>query len=712
MIEIPDPVSLDPPPGDAGALEDVVEDVAGAAYWLTVLSSDLSGPAASAPGWLGADAAAAAAQVGAVAGIATDCSAAVAAAAHRLRRHHDLLVQVRRQIAALQEGQDADFAAAWQRLGAMGDLPLAVMNDVPELLAVVEPLRASEAARRAQHAALLEELAEDAAVTAAVLAGSSAVVGGQGSRGDGDRVLLYLAAELPGWGEGELAARGEALAQGWIEVLDPLKHNELARRALVLASSPAFAEALLVGLGRDKVSVALTHIGDGVVGSESALARLLATVFGSAPAGGPPGGPLDRVLSAQYVQDAQPDGAPDHVMYGLAAVLRASTALPSGGLRQQTVVGWSRQILARERALLDITGGPQYASTGDVVDSLPEVLGALNHLGSPSAAAAVLSERIAWPLLLGRPWMDGGAALAEVAALAGADAGPEGERATRLGLEALGSGLADGDPDGWTVDRGTAAAVSPALASAVARHVTVATGVLSLGVDGELGGRAGDVLRGLGYLTLDERAEQAVEAALAEWVRAQPVPVELLCGPLPLPVVAVPSAFLAVREYGQRLAHALEGFELQAQAERDERMWQWTVGLLVELPKHAGWGAALGIVEGYAAMALDRDGRWETRPDSGRRFDEADAAGAVLAATPTVGPGVRAVLAGHAQVVFDRTSEALGEPRAPVPEERNLVAPLVEAAAGAAVDGAWKKAEFPPTRLAGVVLGAAWNAID
>ena len=106
MTGVPEPVPLDPPPGDVGALEDVVEDVAGAAYWLTVLSGDLSGPAASAPGWLGDDAAAAAAQVSTVAGIARECSAAVGAAAHRLRLHHDLLRDVRRQVDALRAEQN------------------------------------------------------------------------------------------------------------------------------------------------------------------------------------------------------------------------------------------------------------------------------------------------------------------------------------------------------------------------------------------------------------------------------------------------------------------------------------------------------------------------------------------------------------------------------------------------------------------------------
>jgi hypothetical protein len=302
---------------------------------------------------------------------------------------------------------------------------------------------------------------------------------------------------------------------------------------------------------------------------------------------------------------------------------------------------------------------------------------ALEDLRSPSAAAAVLGEPAAWSLLLGRSWADGGAALAEVAALAGADDGPDGERATRLALEALGHGLADGDPDGWTVDRAVAAVVSPALASAAAQHVTVLTGALGLGLDEELGRRAGDLLRGLGYLTLDEGASRTVRTALAEWARAQPVPTALDHGPLPPPVVVVPSAFLAVREYGQRLAYALHGFEAQAEAEHDELVWNLTAGTLVETFGRRA-GPVLPIIEGYAAMATGNDGWWDNGPDQGLRFDRDDAAAAVLRLTPAVGDG-REVHAGSARAVFDRTSEALGHPRPPVPEERDRFGPVKDA---------------------------------
>jgi hypothetical protein len=449
---------------------------------------------------------------------------------------------------------------------------------------------------------------------------------------------------------------------------------------VTLAGSPVFAEALLVALGHDGVSTVLHDLGDGVLARDGAMAQLLATAFGAAGSAAVPGDAVGPVLSAQYLEDAEPGRARDLVMYGMAAVLGVSAGPRSGGLQQRTVVAWARQIVAHERALVDVPTGREHPSSVAPADTLRAVVGALADLASPAAAAAVLREPLAWSLLLGRSWADGGAALTDVAVLAGADDGPDGERATRLGLEALGAGLADGDPDGWTVDRGTAAAVSPALASAAARHVTVLAGALGLGFDGDLRGRAGDVLRGLGYLTLDDGAARTVGAALADWVRTQPVPAELACDPVPPPVVVVPSAFLAVREYGQRLAHALHGFEARAEAEHDARIWNATVGLLSDVPKGTVRGAVLGVAADYAAMATGNDGWWDNGTDEGPRFDGDDAAAAVLRLAPAAGEDVRGALAGSARVVFDRTGEALGDPRPPVPEERDRLGPLKDAA--------------------------------
>jgi hypothetical protein len=692
VIAVPDPIPLEQPPGRLGALEDVVEDVAGAAYWLTVLSSDLAGPAASAPGWLGDDAAAAAAQVGVVAGIARRCSAAVGAAASRLRRHHDLLRDVRRQVEALQQEQREDFASAWRRLSAIENPRLAAMVDAPERVAIIEELRSAEARRRRRHTALLEEVAQDAVATAGVLGESSAVVGGRGARGDGEWVLAYLAAELPGWGDRELAFRGGALARELFgESLTPEEMNSLARGAASLAQSPEFARALLVQLGEEGVGLLLNSLGTNWLGAGSPVANLLATAFGAA-ASGDGQRPVDAVLVATFIHSDDRYGAAGHVAAGMAAVLAAGASATRGGVRPVTVAEWARQMLKHEHAAGPGAGigmvPPDWPA--ETLDPPALAMNILADRASAGVAASLLEGRDVWQALLNRSWGDGGAALREVVEQAARDDTGAGARAVRTGLEAVGAGLFEALPAHWTVSRDTVAAVSPALAAAVAEQVTVVTSVLGLGLVGDLSGRAGDLVHGLGYLTLDEEVVRTVGGALDDWVRAQPAVTDVACDPIPPPVVVVPSAFLAVREYGQRLGHALHGYEQMAEALGKQTIWDYTFGLPSNVPfVHPGYT----VGEGYAAMLLGV-GQWDNGPDTGLHFDRDDAADAVRA----LGPGDRAVagaLADQAREVFDRTSEALGRPRPPQPPDLDELGPLRDAALGFARD---------------TVVKAGWNA--
>ena len=98
------------------------------------------------------------------------------------------------------------------RWGGCENIHLQVMTGGAEVRAIVQEIEAGEASRRRRHTALLEELQDDAAATARVLADSCAVVGGRGRPGDASRVVAYLAAQLPGWGDLELARRGRAPA--------------------------------------------------------------------------------------------------------------------------------------------------------------------------------------------------------------------------------------------------------------------------------------------------------------------------------------------------------------------------------------------------------------------------------------------------------------------------------------------------------------------
>jgi hypothetical protein len=132
---------------------------------------------------------------------------------------------------------------------------------------------------------------------------------------------------------------------------------------------------------------------------------------------------------------------------------------------------------------------------------------------------------------------------------------------------------------------------------------------------------------------------------------------------------------VAVRQYAQRADHALDALEDRETAENKEWLWQHSVHLVPELiPGY--WGIFAGIVEGYAAIALDMDGTWEARADRGLVFDSTDAAVLALA---TVAPGeetdVRAVV-DQATAAFDRTDAVLGERGAPVSPKTDWLEPV------------------------------------
>lgn len=681
---MPSPIPLDMPPGDPEALADLIQDVAGAAFWFAVLGGHLAGPAASAPGWLGADAAAAATQVGTVATLARDAYDAVLRAAGRLRAHSERVEEVRRRVRDLESEQREDFTGAWARLHRLEHSEWLVRSGSPEAYAIVGELEASESARRRQHAALLEDLADDGDATARVLSECCAVVGGRGAPGDAGRVLAHLAVQLPGWGDPELARRGYALA----DVLRGRFDRDLellVEEAAVHAGSPAFAAAFLSGLGVDGVRALLQMLGEGAFGDDmlgqtSAMARLLATALGAAGAAPVRRDPLEDVLTGSYVDLDGVTNEPDLVALGIAAVLAASTRAvrPSG----PTLAAWGRQVLARERVLGEGAAqrvfrevlDPEIVDRFDVVPLIVEFLG---DGRDPGAAADLLAGRHVWDALLARAWDDDGAALGRLVDTAAGAEGPTGDEAVRGGLEALGSGLADHDPDDWTVHRDTAAAVSPAIGEAVARHVSVATDALHAGASGPADGAVGDVLRGLGYLTLDGGAAAAVERALMTWARAQPVDLSAITTCEPLAVVAVPSAYVAVREYGQRLEFALHGFEEQQAAARREFVWNVTVGLGTEfLP--GPFGVVGGLVEGYVAILLGMDGTWDNGEDGGLRLEQDDAEAAAREGLPPDAQAEAESVTAWARVAFDRTAGALGDPVPPASPETDWVGPLLD----------------------------------
>ena len=562
----------------------------------------------------------------------------------------------------LRAQQEEDFLIARGRLREIPDFLTAVP---PDAAVVAEELQAAEAARRREYDRLLEELAADATATARVLAEASAAVGGTGRRGDSSRVVAYLAAQLPGWGDAELRRRGAGLAEAMAGLLTPASRESLAREAVALAGSAAFAGAFLAGLGTYGVRELLTLLGDGELGPASALARVLASALGAAV---PTGGAHDivgEVLIATYVDPDDVGTYPDLVALGIGVVLRAGGP---AGPRPETVVSWGRQLLARERVQGQGFTGPRAvdraAPIGEAhapADPMEILLERLIRDDDARFAATFLAERSDWDVLLARRWDDGGAALSRLVAHAGTAQGAAGDDMARAGLEALGAGLADGDPEDWTVGRDTAAVIAPALGGAVAAHLSPVIGVLGSAADGEVAERDGNVLRGLGYLTLDAGAARAVQEGLQAWAASQSALGETGASQ----VGALPSAFVATQEYGQRLAYALHGFEQQAAAELKESRWDWTWGLVPNLVRRAGPGVAAGVVSDYAAIGLGRDGTWTNGPDGGLVFDARD----------TEDPAA-----------FQRTLEALGRPEPPTSPPKDWLAPLKQAVVDVATD--------------------------
>jgi hypothetical protein len=681
---MPGPVPLDPPPGDPDALDDLVRQVSGAVFCLGVLETSLSGPAGSAPGWVGDDATAAAAQVDAVTLLARGSADALRTAAGRIALHRDRLREARSRVAALAAQQDDDHAAAWARLAGMGDPAAAWRVGDPGVTAVIDDLTAAESARRRAHAALLEEVAADATATAQVLAECSAVVGGTGRRGDAGRAVAHLAVALPAWGARELATRGAALADGLDGFISPDERDELARKATAYADLPAFADALLAGLGPDGVRGLLTDLGGGALPWHSALAALLASALGAARATGHPVDPVGDVLEAEYLDPQDPGSHVDVVALGMGAVIAAGLAGRSTGPAPQTVLSWGRQLLAREDAQSGHLHGGRaidranvVSEVMDAVDPVAVVAERLAGTADPAVAAALLGDRPAWDRLLARPWDDGAAALGDLIEQAGQDDGPAGQAAVRAGLTALGAGLEDNQPDGWTVDRVTAAAVAPALGPAVAAHVAVAVDALWIGVDDRSGPARADALRGLGLVTLDAGAAAALGEALLDWARAEIVAGAVVAPAEPAPVVAVPSAYLAARQWAVEMDHALDGFEAQADAERRALGWDLLAGWTGYLPGVVGDVA--GVVEGYAAIALGMDGTWENGTDPGQVFDSGSAVDAGRAELGPLPAAAADEVGRQARIAFDRTTAVLGSPAPPESPPVDLLGPVLDA---------------------------------
>lgn len=617
---LPDPARLDPPPGDPAALADLATRLDAAAGFLGDLRGRLGGAPAAACGWAGADAGAADAQVARVGELARSAADALMRAAARVRRHEEVLTDVRQRLAQLRRAQAEDMDTAVARMGAAHTgtgLP------GPGAAAAVADLAAAEADRARMRTAMLTEVEVDAAATAAVLAGCGAVAGGGDAAGD-VRTLEDL---LPGWHASALQQHGAHFVAAFLRPGADLQDaEEAARRLLPWAGNGAVAAAVLGGLGADGVREALRLLGDGSLSAGSALAGVMAAVLG-APV---PAGAAAEVARARDVRHVDPDDVrtldPDHVALGMGVVLAAARRSGRPGPPPATVREWGRQLLARERALGEPIRARLRPSPALPGDPLEEVLGRLAREDAGPQAAGLLRAEPTWTTLLARPWDDGGAAFAAAVERAAAEPG-HGDVVVRSGLRALAIGLADdGDPAGWTVDRATAASVAPALADAVAARPEVVADPLARAAAG-----AGEseqlVLRGLGLLSADPGAAAVLDRALGE----------------PAGAPAVQAGYLAVREYGQRLDHALGEFAAQEEAvRRHATTTVVTAGLSFVRRGGEQVAGALTVL----SVLVDADGTWDGSPDEGLRFG-----------VPCGDPGAAAA--------YDHVAAVLGAPTAP-----------------------------------------------
>lgn len=182
---------------------------------------------------------------------------------------------------------------------------------------------------------------------------------------------------------------------------------------------------------------------------------------------------------------------------------------------------------------------------------------------------------------------------------------------------------------------------------------------------------------------MDRDAARVVGEALYGWARSDAAGATgATGGDDPSPAVAVPSAFVAAQEYGQRLAYALDTYEAQEGAENRRAMWNGTVALVPEIIPGL-WGVAAGVIVGYAAIPLGADGTWENPPDTGLVFD----AGAAVAegddrVDPVASP---AEVARQIRAAFERTAGALGDPAPAESPPTDWLSPLLDAVVPEAV---------------------------
>jgi hypothetical protein len=672
MSLLPEPAPLDPPPGSPDAVDDAARGAAAAARLLDELTDRLT--SARTPAWQGVDAEAAEARRSGLARLADQGAEALHRTASRLGDHAEVLREVQARLAVLRAAQDSEFAVARSRVALPLD-PTDPLAADPE--DVVAALRAADADRRAEHARLVARAEDDAAATIRVLVGAAAVT----PRYDSDVALLRLAVLLPAWGTPEVARRGALLARA-------VRHGTpdggemstealqtAAREDLDLAADPAYASAFLAGLGPVLARGWLGAAWSGAAVDDprtELFARTLSAL--DREGAGPP-------WLAGLLDGASANGEMAMVAGGVGAVLARAKALGLTGPPPAVAAAWTRSLVREERAAghpTDLGVAPAGADPS-ATDPLALLADAVVEQGAARAAADLMSDDDAWTVVLSRFWND--PALRDSLVTTVADAPREAARpALGAGLVALGTGLEDGDPDDWAFVEERITEAAPVLATALLRHPDVLAQPLTRAATGTADPGSVRALRGLAVtVALDEGTDPEHRGAVGDRIaralshpHPSALPVEAGAG-----AVAVPAAFVAVRQHGARLAHAMEQHRRRDEAEAKAHLWDWTLGLgFTGAGLAPGLGVPVAVAETVVTDVLGADGSYTPGRDRRlhHRLPEAVAA-ADLGRRGSAHPAA----AREAALAYARTLDVLGTPAAPEETDDSLAAKLVEA---------------------------------
>ena len=159
---------------------------------------------------------------------------------------------------------------------------------------------------------------------------------------------------------------------------------------------------------------------------------------------------------------------------------------------------------------------------------------------------------------------------------------------------------------------------------------------------------------------------------------AQPPDLAGGVAPSPLPAVAVPAAYLAVQEYGQRLAYALDGFEFQEEAENRECVWNMDGRTRARRRLHLPVkpvAAASPIGGATRRSCWTSTARSSSSPDRGPALQRRRRRrGRPRHAAPEVAARADAVRA-QSEAAYRRAAGRLGNPTAPTSPEKDWVSP-------------------------------------